>query len=57
MKWKKHTLRIALISFSIITSFFAIAPDAASLLQISRKQKNLPVLNLLCRQVMVPPLN
>lgn len=29
MKWKNHTLRIALIIFSIITSFLAVVPDAA----------------------------
>jgi len=28
MKWKKHTLRIALITFSIVTSFLAISPNA-----------------------------
>lgn len=29
MKWKKHTVKIAFITFSIITSFLATAPDVA----------------------------
>jgi type IV pilus assembly protein PilQ len=29
MKWKKHTLRNALMTFSILTSFLAAAPDVA----------------------------
>lgn len=28
MKWKKHTLRIALITFSIVTSLLAVSPNA-----------------------------